>query len=363
VAGLLANVSGVKPTFTAGGRGYGVEHVLQAAEFRGELQPLLRAWNPVRLAVAAAQAQGREPEQEALDQLAAEFRYAHNWVSADECEQGLDALGVTSDEFADHFVRCALAGPGGLFAGAAPPDASAPDSGVMDAEAARSFRIDLLLSGAFPAMARAIAWRVALQCEGRPAPDAGAVAAQKAHGLENQRLTAMDWLAPGEAVAGWLEELAVLEALFRTESRVFLNPRNQGRALADMRLQLVRLELEVLELETETAAREAFLCASEDGVTLAELAAQSGHLLRRMARFLEDLPPDWQQALMSAAPGQTLRPFADGGGYQLCHLVAKRDPALSDAEVQARVNGSLLRAHFQELENHHIQWHINLKAE
>jgi len=343
-----------------------LDHVLQAAEFRGELYPLRQAWVPVWLAVTEAQAEGTELDQEVLDQLATDFRYTRNLVTADECEQWLAALGVTSDEFADHFVRLGLAGPSGLFADTTQQNESAPLPAVMDPDMARSFRVDWLLSDEFPEMARALAWRVALQCDGRPAPDDGDLAVQRRRGLANQRCTGLeleDWLAQGEGATGWFDELPVLEALFQAESQAFLTPRNQQRALAGLRLPLFRFELEVLELESQAAAGEAFLCVTEDGIPLSELAAQNHQSLHRVTSFLEDLPEDWQQPLLSASPGQALPPFAVGDGFQLCRLLAKQDPVLTDPGVLARVNTSLLRGHFQELEQQHIQWQVNLEVE
>ena len=46
----------------------------------------------------------------------------------------------------------------------------------------------------------------------------------------------------------------------------------------------------------------------------------------RMINFLEELPEDWQQALLSASPNQVLPPFAVGDGFQLCRLLTKHEP-------------------------------------
>jgi hypothetical protein len=299
-----------------------------------------------------------------LDQLAADFRYARNLVTADECEQWLAGIGVSADEFSEHIVRRSFVAPTGLFDGGA----SDVERGavVMDKDQARSFRVDLLLSDKFPPMSSALAWRIALRCENTPAPEAAKVAAQRTLGLENLRLAGLareDRLAqPGEA-AKLIDELPFLEALFQTQTQALLTPEHQHRVLTNLRLPLLRFDLEILELESEAAAREAFLCIKEDGITLDELAAQNHHPLRKRTSFLEEFPQDWQQGLLSATPGAALPPIQVDEGFQLCRLVSKRDPALTDPAVLRRVNDSLLQAHFRELESRHVRWHVNLEIE
>ena len=299
--------------------------------------------------------------------------------------------GLTLDDFAGHVLRCGLAGVNDLFASpvgqasrlpvpgasrpsrphaphaeAALPDAANRNEPPMDEELARSFRINLILSEKFHKMARALAWRLALNCEDALSPSHANTSAQKPRLAEspnaphgNSENCLLQWQGHE---ASW-EELLALEARFQAASQALLTPENQRRALASLRLPLMRLNLGILELESEAAAREAFLCATEDGIPLEALAAENRHAFRSVTDFLEALPEDWQQAVLSASPGAVLRPFRVGDGFQLCRLVSKKDPSLADPTVLSRVDASLLSAHFQELENRHIRWHVNLELD
>jgi len=161
--------------FSAKDRGYSVNRVLQAADFRGELRRLRLLWLRAWRAFDHAQEQGAEPDEAILDKLASEFRYARNLVTAEECEQWLAGLGLSAEDFGEHIVRCSLAGVSDLFAGNVneflagqasradtPQPQESPTPPPLDDEQARCFWIDLVLSVGFQEMARALAWRVAL---------------------------------------------------------------------------------------------------------------------------------------------------------------------------------------------------------
>jgi hypothetical protein len=222
----------------------------------------------------------------------------------------------------------------------------------------RWFCVDLLLSDEFELMARRLAWRVAARVQaGEPfeasePPPAPPLAWNPAE--SEDRVLSAD--------PAWEVELAELEAAFTSCCRTALTPEARKRMHASLRMSLVRLELEVLELDTEAAAREAFLCAGQDGQPLAPVAEAGGYPLRPLCAFVEDLPEDWRQPVLSAYPGTVLRPFKRDKGYDLCRVRAKQEPPLDNAEVGKRVDDALLRRHLDELEARHVQWQIALEV-
>jgi hypothetical protein len=360
------------PVFAAGGRNYTLNHVIQAADFRGDLEPFRTAWLEAASHARQAEEQGREPDAAALEELASQFRYRRDLITAEECEQWLAMRGLTLDDFSEHIQQTYWASQslspeintGDKTTEAIPRDCAvtSADFEEDDPQGTRRFRVGLLLSDDFNEMARALAWRVAVAGEGIRHPSDAAVSEARLDFLASHHLdegTLPGWIKHWGGSADWFEELLRLEAGFQTESQGLLTTENQRRALAAMRLPLLRLEIEVLELASEAAAREAFLCASDDGTPLSELAEHSHYSLRSLSGLLEELPEPWQPSLLNAAPGAVLPPFASQDGFKLCRLVSKRDPTFTDRDVLDRVNAAILRAHYQELEARCIRWNMS----
>lgn len=338
-----------RPAFTAGGRAFDLAQVIAAADFRGDLAPLRQvSLSRARLAEIASE-RGLDADEAAVDEIAADYRYARDLTTAEECERWLVARGVSVEDFQAYCLRVywerQLTGEGA--------SEDAPD-GAEPAEFGAWSQVDLLLSTEFDRLARQLAWRAALDCElaRKPSSDQTLPSASPltAAGVGQTEGTAGD--------LGWLADLRRMEAAFQTRCRDLLTPENQQRCLANLRLPLTRFELEVLELDGELAGREAYLCVTQDGMSLREVAVESSYALTSSSPLLEDLPEAWQPILLSAPIGKVLPPFGEGEERFLCFVKGKQDPSLDRSEVQARINRTLLGQHFMELETRHIQWHV-----
>src|SRR3982751_4481055 len=91
--------------FTSDDTSYSVRDVIDAAHFRGEVQPL---WDKFCASVEAqrsAEQASAEVDEEAIDAAATEFRYSHDLISAEETERWLEERALALDDFDDHFVR------------------------------------------------------------------------------------------------------------------------------------------------------------------------------------------------------------------------------------------------------------------
>jgi HlyB family type I secretion system ABC transporter len=134
--------------------------------------------------------------------------------------------------------------------------------------------IDLLLAEAWPALASAVAARLAASVEQGVAPE-----------------WPFDWIALDHAFRGWLDSQR--------------NAASRARLLAQTRMQWLRVMLEVIELDSAEAAWEAHWCAVRDGESLAALAAGAGLACRDGTHFLHELPATLAAALLRLAPGRT----------------------------------------------------------
>ncbi len=335
--------------FFADGRNYNLDAVVRWADWTGELHPFAKNWRNIRRCEQRAEGEGREPDDSAVEQFATTFRYDHDLTTAEECEQWLASRGLEPDALQAWALRQ-------YWASEVPADANTfpATSWFQDPETLQEFCGDLLLSDDFGVMAHHLAWRIALDCE----PLKRRVRTQDSHNKPPSRRPTRHCLFP--ANTGWENSLQKLESAFGARCRSLLTTENRLRCLGSLRLRLLRLRLEILEVETESAAREASLLVKQDGLSLAQVAARGGYPLSRRTLFLEDLPLKWQAAVSSATTGTLLEPFERQEGYELCFLRHKTEPTLKNPEVRERVDASILCQHFTELECRHVRWRLDL---
>ena len=342
-----------KVIFVSGEQSFTVRDLIDAALFRGELEPV---WQEL-LRLVAAESKADESELEldesAIDVAAEAFRYEHDLITAEETERWLEERGLTLSDFSDYFARHYW---GGVVD--AEPElidyVSAPD------DLRELLLVELILSGELDRMAKRLSWRVAAHHETeRNGLDPELIAAEKQrlferNGLNEKRLP--NWLQAMGRDRDWLEEAVQMEAIHRQKSQALLNKQACEHEVATLRLPLTRFELETVELDSLDAAREALLCVRDDGMAMAEVAEEGRYPYRRAELLLEDLPEDLQQKFLSVSAGDVLDPIARGDGFYICRVIEKAEPKADDEAVRARAEARILERHFSELTAKHIQW-------
>ncbi len=100
-----ATVSGSKVVFLCEDRAFDFRDLIDAAHFRGELEPVWK--NLLRLVAAERKADAEELEvdDEAIESAAEQFRYERDLITAEETEHWLAERGLTLNDFSAHFVR------------------------------------------------------------------------------------------------------------------------------------------------------------------------------------------------------------------------------------------------------------------
>lgn len=304
--------------FECAERGFCTTEVLQAAEIRGEMPPFLAGWRRRRAAARAAAAAGLAPTAEAVEEAMNEFRYARDLISGEECERWLGRRGLTFGDLENHCTRW-------LQAAMIPLADEAGEGREEEGE----LRVDLLLSNAFGRWARALAWRTAAAAEvGAPMKEAESLADA--------------WARIEEAYTAAMAECA-------SEDR-------RRRLLAGQRLALTRVGFDRAEFDSESAAREAVLCAREDGLPLREVAVANGFPCESREGFLADLPPDWRERLTSAPAGELLVVPESEGLHVVLAVAGRIDPIAEEPAVRARLDELLQDQRRRELEARHIRW-------
>jgi len=345
--------------FTCGDESYTIRDLLDSALIRGDLAS---AWQElVHLMACEEQAMGLhlKADESVINLAMQAFRYKHDLITAEETEQWLEVWAITLEDFMKYFARVYWGSLLRESVVAEPIDCpSAP------AEMREIFRVHLILSGELSNIATRSSWRAA----GHKSADNGNISSQLVEAEEElffqreelRESMLGDWLNRVGRDAEWFEKQMSLEAVFRQQADALLTPQTRRRELAALRLPLTRFDTEIIEFDSREAAREAFLCGRDDGLSMAEIAAEGRYPYRNLQLVLENIDDALQQKFLSLSPGSLLEPIARGDGFQLCKITGKHEPDGEDPAVRRRVKRRILARHFSELAAKHIVWHITL---
>jgi hypothetical protein len=325
---------------------YTARDAIDAAIFRGEFE---EKWQKFLRHVAAEERADElelELDESAISAAAEVFRYRHDLITAEETEAWLANRGLTFDDFSDYFARQYCVG--------AVDECFSPEQiGYASAapELSDLFVAELILSGALQELTVKLMWRLAARCAGKE-PPSEAIAAEKRKflhriGIEPAQL--VHWLEELGRDSQWLNEMLAIEAAYGAHCDTLLVPEARQRELMALRLLLTRFEIELIELESHDAAKEALFCVREDGMSMEEVATEERYPYRRADFLLEDLPADAQQKYLSVSPGDMLEPMPHGDGFELCRIIKKIEPRPDDPSVKSRVDQRLLDQYFSHL--------------
>src|SRR6516165_8809258 len=325
---------------------YTARDAIDAAIFRGELEA---KWQ-IFLSHVAAEDRADELEidldESVISAAAEEFRYGHDLITAEETETWLANRGLTLDDFSDYFARQYCVGA--LNEGFSPEHIEYTSA---DPELRELFVAELILSGALDEMTTKLMWRLAARCAAKePTSEAIAIENRKLlHRLGIEPTQLADWLEELGRDSQWLNEMLAIEAAYAMHCDTLLVPEARQRELKGMQLRLTRFEIELIELESHDAAKEALFCVREDGMSMEEVATEGRYPYRRADSLLEDLPVDAQQKYLSVSQGDLLEPTPHGDGFELCRIIKKVEPRLEDPFVRLRVDQRLLDQYFSDL--------------
>ena len=329
---------------------YTAGDAVDAAIFRGELEQKWQAFLHHVAAEERADELELELDESAISAAAEEFRYRHDLITAEETEKWLANRGLTFEDFSDYFARQYCVGA---------VDESFSSEQIAYTSATRELRhlfiAELILSGALEDMTNKLMWRLAARCAGNE-PTSEAIAAEKRKflnriAIEPAQLTS--WLEEMGRDSQWLDQMLAVEAAYEAHCYAVLVPEARQRELMALRLRLTRFEIELIELESHDAAREALFCVREDGMSLEEVATEGRYPYRRANFLLEDLPADAQQKYLSVSQGDLLEPMPHSDGFELCRVIKKVEPRLEDPTVKLRIDQRLLNQYFSDLTTKH----------
>jgi hypothetical protein len=325
---------------------YTADDAVYASVFRGELEQKWQAFLRHVAAEERADELELELDESAISAAAEEFRYRHDLITAEETEKWLANRGLTFEDFSDYFARQ-------YCVGAVGEDLSPERIGYTSAapELRDLFLAELIFSGALEEITTKLMWRLAARCAGKE-PTSEAIVTEKHKfltriAIEPALLTS--WLEEMGRDSQWLDEMLAVEAAYEALCDAVLVPEARQRELMAVRLRLTRFEIELIELESHDAAREALFCVREDGMSMEEVATEGRYPYRRANFLLEDLPADAQQKYLSVSQGDLLEPMPHNDGFELSRVIEKVEPLLEDSAVKLRIDQRLLNQYFSDL--------------
>lgn len=339
-----------RAVFVIDGKDITVADVVRAAHFRGELEPV---WTALQRLVerATRAADGGDPDEASLQSLSEQFRYERDLITAEETERWLDGRGLTLEDFSAYFLRHYWADTLDDTTGRPALDLASASDALWEL-----LRVELQLSGELDRMARRLSWRFAAAHAQRDQSAAHLDGRGPLHDPTPDDTSLKDWPARLECDRQWLEDMQQLEAAYRRQCEWLMTPDHVERSLKSMRLTLTRIDLETVEVDSLDAVREVVMCLREDGMSMSEVASEERYPYRRTEVVFEDLPPEVQQKVLCAVPGEVLEPLSHADGFELHRLLGKADPDLADDEVRERVERQMLERHFSELTPTCVQW-------
>jgi hypothetical protein len=330
---------------------YMARDAVDAAIFRGEFED---KWQNFLRDIAAEQRANElelELDESVISATAEAFRYQHDLITAEETEAWLANRGLTFDDFSDYFARQYCVGA--VHEGFSPEEIGYVSA---DPELRELFIAELILSGELEDMTVKLMWRLAARCA-EEEPTSVAIAAEERKFLARikiQPAQTANWLAELGRDSQWLNEMLIIEAAYGKHCDKLLVPEARQRGLIGLRLQLTRLEVELIELDSRDAAKEALLCVRQDGMSMEEVATEERYPYRRTDFLLGELPDDAQQKYLSVSPGDVLEPMSRGDGFELCRIIKKVEPKADDPGVKSRLDQHLLERHFLELTTKYV---------
>jgi hypothetical protein len=335
-----------------GNQEYTARDSIDAAIFRGELGVKWKEFLDEVEAEKRADELDLDLDESAIASAAEAFRYEYDLITTEETEAWLAKRGLNFDDFSEYFTRqyCATA-----IRESVVPDPVEYQCASSDLR--RSFLTELILSGDLDRITTDLMARLAARCAGQEAtPET--IAAEERKFLHRNSINLAqraNWLKKLERDSKWLDEMLAIEAAYRTHCDRLLVPEARQHELMALRLPLTRFEIEVIELESSDAAKEALFCVQHDGMSMEEVATEGRYPYRRSHFLLEDLPVDAQQRFLSVSAGNVLEPIARADGFEVWRVVKKIEPQPDDPAVKLRIDQRLLDRHFSELMSKYTQ--------
>jgi hypothetical protein len=320
--------------FSVGDEQYLWEDVILSARVRGEWADLE---NELREGLACLQ---RFDEEEGeidpaeLRSAANDFRYARDLVSAEETERWLNRWHLNVEEWMEYLQRRLLRQKWADQLAEIQARFRVAKKEIQD-----NILAEAICSGHLARCARALAARAAARAKALAAgwiehTEKGAEAAARVHGLEEG---------------------------YRRFCDHVIDSRGLKVQVDCHRLDWIRFDCRYALFPHEHMAREAALCARDDGISLDEIAANANIALHEAAMYLDEIEPSRRSRFLAAEKGALLGPLDwDNNAVGVFLIADKILPTLEDPRIKQRAQEALLEIELNREIANRVKWHARL---
>jgi len=336
-----------KKVFSTKTKDYYWEHVILTAIFSGEWSKLE---DRTRIGIACSKRMDKieeYPDQDDLNDRASEFRYERDLISAEEAEFWLSKRGISVDEWMSYILHSLLRD---LWADQL--EQIAGDYPVSREEVNDFISVEGICSNDLSRICHQLAGRVAV-CEARKTLDTNENQALKEFDLD---LSAFPFPIDAKHLMEVKRDLALIHVGFQEFYKQIVTRESLAAEIKIRGSDLIRFEVDFLELPSEQAAKEAVLCITEDRRSLEDVAEEAGLTLRKETLYSFQMDDTWKDAILGKQPGEFVGPFQNGETFLVSLIRNRTMPTVRDADV-ARLAEALMVGRIQDQEiNNHIHW-------
>jgi hypothetical protein len=330
--------------------------VVLAAMARGDWARFERRLTEGLCCAARAAAEDVPPPEAAIDEAAAAFRYERDLISGSDISEWLARVQISAEDWMAYITRDVLRQ---MWADEIEEllDRYPPSPRQLEAAAIA----EGISSGLFDLFEASFSERAATAFDACPDLFAAAPTPSLAHTESATRLVRQHahWLTmcpEAESVARVTRILGIDEA-YRVASEQLVSAESLQHVIEAHRLQWVVIDLDTITFADDDAAREALLCMKEDGLSMQDVGALSHQPVTRDRRFLEDVPAEHRDHLLSVEPGRLIGPLPVDGRDQVAAVLARTTPRLDDDHVAQRARVVLLEQAGRRAARDHVKRH------
>ncbi len=319
------------------GRPFAWADVVLAELHRGawaELEQRTRAGVAARRAAVAS---GRELSAAETTAAARAFRFDRGLLAGEQLDEWLEGWAIGLAEWREYLRRELLRG---RSTGAGEAD---------DDEVSAAIGVEAICSGVLEAAAGRLAGQAALAPAGA-GPEAGAA------GRVDVAAAAELLGIPPDRCAERLERVERLEAAATLARAGLVDGDAVAEELARHRQEWLRLELGVLALDDEDAAREALLCVRVDGLEPAAVARRARRGVRHLSTTLADAPEWLAPHVVGVGEGAVIGPVRHDPGFAVVVVESKREPSVEDPALRELAEASIVARAARRQVAARIEW-------
>lgn len=300
---------------------FGWDEIVAAAQIWGEWSLFVDSVRQSLACLRQAAQTGQLPSAGKMREVATEFRYARNLISAEETHRWLQRWNMTVEDW----MNC-LRGRLLKQNWAAQLTEITRANPIGDAEVERVVQMYAVCGRKLESWASRLAGHAA-------------VAANPNAGSHSPR-----------------ELIAQIEAEFERKRQQSITTKLIETKIAAHRLDWIHYDCRYLWFDNESVGREAAWCVSEDGLTLDEVAADAHDEVRQWSFYADEIEVSVRPYFLAARQGDLIGPLKLKAGYPLFSLLSKKMPQAADPQILSRAEQAIVTSLTTQAINERVKW-------